>query len=197
MGVASPSRMTTGPVDHLAGPGPAYSVPGLAIPAHFGETLQRNAEHFEALLGLLKVFAHALEEDGLADPPFSRERARRDLEGGGHPRRGPRARLRAPTHPVYALGRRAGFLFSGGPDMIHYFEQTVVQQTSPDEDMTGLDWFLFSRIFDRERDVGQQILRLAESGGQKTLVTSTRLVTLFVETALRRTVHGCSLTCRK
>jgi hypothetical protein len=81
--------------------------------------------------------------------------------------------------------------------MIHYFEQTVVQQTSPDEDMTGLDWFLFSRIFERERDVGQQILTLAESGGQKTLVTSTRLVTLFVETALRRTVHGCSLTCRK
>jgi hypothetical protein len=49
--------------------------------------------------------------------------------------------------------------------MIHYFEQTVVQQTIPDEDMTGLDWLLFSRIFDRERHIGQQILTLAESGG--------------------------------
>ena len=34
-----------------------YSVPALPIPSHFGEALQRKAEHFEVLLGLLKVFA--------------------------------------------------------------------------------------------------------------------------------------------
>lgn len=38
-----------------------YSLPGLAVPAQFDETLQRKAEHFEVLLGLLKVLAQAPE----------------------------------------------------------------------------------------------------------------------------------------
>ena len=40
-----------------------YSVPALAFPSHFGESVQRKAEHFEVLLGLLKIFAHAHEGD--------------------------------------------------------------------------------------------------------------------------------------
>lgn len=34
----------------------AYSVPLLPIPTHFGKTIQRKADHFEVLLGLLKIF---------------------------------------------------------------------------------------------------------------------------------------------
>ena len=51
-----------------------YSVPALPIPSHFGESLQRKAEHFEVLLGLLKVFALP-PDGGLADEPFWRQRA--------------------------------------------------------------------------------------------------------------------------
>ena len=51
-----------------------YSGPSLAIPAQFGESLQRKSEHFEVLLGLLKVFAHA-PEGNPADAPYWRERA--------------------------------------------------------------------------------------------------------------------------
>ena len=51
-----------------------YSVPALSIPSHFGEALQRKAEHFEVLLGLLKVFALP-PDGGLADEPFWRQRA--------------------------------------------------------------------------------------------------------------------------
>jgi len=40
-----------------------YSVPALAVSSHFGESVQRKAEHFEVLLGLLKIFAHASEGD--------------------------------------------------------------------------------------------------------------------------------------
>lgn len=40
-----------------------YSVPALAVPSNFGESVQRKAEHFEVLLGLLKIFAHAPEGD--------------------------------------------------------------------------------------------------------------------------------------
>ncbi len=32
-----------------------YSAPSLAVPSHFGETIQRKARHFETLLGLLKM----------------------------------------------------------------------------------------------------------------------------------------------
>ena len=53
---------------------PPYSVPALSIPSHFGEALQRKAEHFEVLLGLLKVFALP-PDGGLADEPFWRQRA--------------------------------------------------------------------------------------------------------------------------
>jgi hypothetical protein len=51
----------------------AYSVPPLSIPSQFGETLQRKADHFEVLLGLLKVFAHAPAAEP-QDGPFWRER---------------------------------------------------------------------------------------------------------------------------
>ena len=51
----------------------AYRGRTLAIPSHFGEQVQRKAGHFEVLLGLLKVFAHA-PEGGLADGPFWRQR---------------------------------------------------------------------------------------------------------------------------
>lgn len=51
-----------------------YSVPALAVPSHFGESVQRKAEHFEVLLGLLKVFAHAPDGD-LPDHPAWRQRA--------------------------------------------------------------------------------------------------------------------------
>ncbi len=52
----------------------AYRVTALPIPSQFGETVQRKADHFETLLGILKVLAHA--PDGAAsDPPFWRERA--------------------------------------------------------------------------------------------------------------------------
>lgn len=51
-----------------------YSVPALAVPSHFGESVQRKAEHFEVLLGLLKIFAHASEGDPV-DELASRDRA--------------------------------------------------------------------------------------------------------------------------
>lgn len=51
-----------------------YSVPALPVPSHFGESVQRKAEHFEVLLGLLKIFAHAPEGDP-ADELAGRHRA--------------------------------------------------------------------------------------------------------------------------
>ena len=72
-----------------------YSVPALPVPSHLGESLQRKAEHFEVLLGLLKIFAHAPEGDP-ADDLAWRQRAHaaitkaeailagaRDPDGGG------------------------------------------------------------------------------------------------------------------
>jgi hypothetical protein len=53
---------------------PPYSVAVLPTTSHFGEALQRKAEHFEVLLGLLKVLALP-PDDGLADEPFWRQRA--------------------------------------------------------------------------------------------------------------------------
>ncbi len=58
----------------LAGRRPAYASPALPIPSHFGEALQRKAEHFEVLLGLLKVFALPTD-GGPTDEPFWRQRA--------------------------------------------------------------------------------------------------------------------------
>jgi hypothetical protein len=52
----------------------AYSVPPLAVPSHFAETIQRKAEHFEVLLGLLKIFARAPGGDP-PDHPTWRRRA--------------------------------------------------------------------------------------------------------------------------
>ncbi|MGE0565942.1 MAG: hypothetical protein AB7O50_15665 [Pseudolabrys sp.] len=52
----------------------AYRVSALLVPSQFGEAVQRKADHFETLLGILKVLAHA--PDGSAsDPPFWRQRA--------------------------------------------------------------------------------------------------------------------------
>ncbi|HUC18144.1 MAG TPA: hypothetical protein VMA37_10720 [Acetobacteraceae bacterium] len=72
-----------------------YSVPALPVRSHFGENLQRKAEHFEVLLGLLKIFAHAPEGDAAddlawrkrADAAIARAEAilagARDAEGDG------------------------------------------------------------------------------------------------------------------
>jgi len=52
----------------------AYRVTALAVPSQFDEALQREANHFETLLGILKVLAH----DTLvrtSDPPFWRQHA--------------------------------------------------------------------------------------------------------------------------
>jgi hypothetical protein len=52
----------------------AYRVTALRVPSQFGETVQRKADHFETLLGLLKVLAHT-PDDAASDPPFWRQRA--------------------------------------------------------------------------------------------------------------------------
>ena len=44
----------------------AYRVGALTVPSQFSETLQRKADHFEILLGILKL---------LADAPFWRQRS--------------------------------------------------------------------------------------------------------------------------
>lgn len=52
----------------------AYRTAGLPLPSQFGEMLQRKANHFESLLGILKLLAHT--PDGAApDAPFWRQRA--------------------------------------------------------------------------------------------------------------------------
>jgi hypothetical protein len=51
----------------------AYSGKALAIPSQSGEQVQRRADHFEVLLGLLKVFAHTPSQEP-PDAPFWRER---------------------------------------------------------------------------------------------------------------------------
>ena len=52
----------------------AYRVSPLSIPSGFGEKLRRQADHFETLLGILKILAHGAGVDG-ADPTYWRERA--------------------------------------------------------------------------------------------------------------------------
>jgi hypothetical protein len=47
----------------------AYRIAALRLPSQFGELLQRKADHFETLLGILKVLARTPEA------PFWRERA--------------------------------------------------------------------------------------------------------------------------
>ena len=51
----------------------AYRGGALIIPSQFGEQVQRKADHYEVLLGLLKVFAHAPDAES-ADGPFWRQR---------------------------------------------------------------------------------------------------------------------------
>jgi len=52
----------------------AYIGRALPIPSRFEEQLQRKADHFELLLGLLKILAHA-PEGGSADVELWRRRA--------------------------------------------------------------------------------------------------------------------------
>ena len=52
----------------------AYRVTVLPVPSHFGEILQRKADHFETLLGILTVLAHA-PDPSEQDLPFWRQRA--------------------------------------------------------------------------------------------------------------------------
>ncbi len=73
-----------------AGEVPPYSAPPLPIPSQFGEALRRKAEHFEVLLGLLKVFARPAK-DGLADAPFWRS---------AWARRSPRPRRSSPAPAI-------------------------------------------------------------------------------------------------
>jgi hypothetical protein len=51
----------------------AYRSRALGIRSQFGEQVQRKADHFEVLLGLLKVVAHAPDAEP-ADGPFWRQR---------------------------------------------------------------------------------------------------------------------------
>ena len=46
----------------------------LPVPSQFGESVQRKSDHFETLLGILKVLAHA-PDGGAPDPRLWRERA--------------------------------------------------------------------------------------------------------------------------
>ena len=52
----------------------AYKSSATPIPSQFRETIQRKADHFEALLGILKVLAHAPEVTA-PDAAFWRPRA--------------------------------------------------------------------------------------------------------------------------
>jgi hypothetical protein len=52
----------------------AYRPAPLAVPSRFGEAIQRKADHFETLLGILKVLA-SQTQGGTSDPPFWRQRA--------------------------------------------------------------------------------------------------------------------------
>ena len=50
----------------------AYSGPSVPVPSHYRETLQRKADHFEVLLGLVKVLCG---DDQALDRAYWRERA--------------------------------------------------------------------------------------------------------------------------
>ena len=50
----------------------AYSGPSVPVPSHYRETLQRKADHFEVLLGLVKVLCG---DDEVLDRAYWRERA--------------------------------------------------------------------------------------------------------------------------
>jgi hypothetical protein len=52
----------------------AYKGSAAPVPSQFRETIQRKADHFEALLGILKVLAHAPEVTA-PDAAFWRPRA--------------------------------------------------------------------------------------------------------------------------
>ena len=64
---------------HITGAWPgrdtAYKVSPLVIPSEFGEQLGRQAEHFETLLGILKILAPAPDSASGTDLAYWRERA--------------------------------------------------------------------------------------------------------------------------
>ena len=47
----------------------AYRGPALPIPSQFSEAIRRKADHFETLLGVLKILAH-VENPGASDLPY-------------------------------------------------------------------------------------------------------------------------------
>ncbi len=53
----------------------AYRVTALAVPSQLGEDVQRKADHFEILLSLLKLLAHAPKGEQLGST-FLRQRAK-------------------------------------------------------------------------------------------------------------------------
>ena len=52
----------------------AYTASALTIPSRFAETIQRKVDHFETLLGVLKILAH-VDDIGAADVPLWLPRA--------------------------------------------------------------------------------------------------------------------------
>jgi hypothetical protein len=52
----------------------AYRVTAIAVPSEFEEALRRQADHFETLLGILKILAHAGDGGG-SDLAHWRDRA--------------------------------------------------------------------------------------------------------------------------
>lgn len=50
--------------------GAAYRVPAIPFPPHFGETVQRQAAHFEVLLGLLKMLFSDVSADRQTPPEW-------------------------------------------------------------------------------------------------------------------------------
>ena len=53
----------------------AYRVPALPIPSQFSEAIRRKADHFETLLGVLKILTH-LENLSAPDLPYRLPKAR-------------------------------------------------------------------------------------------------------------------------
>ncbi len=84
----------------------AYRATALPVPSQFGESVQRRADHFETLLGLLKLFAHAPEGG--------------DRQGRSYPGRRTRSGLSVPLPSHHCIhpprpALASGFFISGDP----------------------------------------------------------------------------------
>ena len=64
----------------------AYRGPALPIPSQFSEAIRRKADHFETLLGVLKILAHVENLRGTRSSLLAPESPSRDRQGRGHPR---------------------------------------------------------------------------------------------------------------